>query len=383
MPYSFSAPRVVFGRGARAGIAGHAVRLGRRCLFVTGSNPDRHDWLHSELRETMASVLVVRAPEEPDTLFLREQLRLARQAECDVVVAIGGGSVLDTGKALAALLTNTADLFTYLEVVGRGLALDKPSRPMIAVPTTAGSGAEATANAVLTVPDKGIKVSLRGPALLPDLAIVDPALSLSLPWTLTASTGLDALTQLIEAFVSHAASPLTDPLCRDGIQRSVRSLRQAVAEGADLDARTDLALASLFSGMALANAKLGAVHGFAAPLGGQLRAPHGAICAALLPQVMEVNIWAMQRRDTRNPALDRYAEVARLLTGSEDATPVHGVAWVRRLCADLGIIGLGALGLDEANLPDLADKASAASSMRGNPVELTRDELLFILRRAL
>lgn len=135
--------------------------------------------------------------------------------------------------------------------------------------------------------------------------------------------------------------PLTDPFCRGGIQRSVRSLRQAVAEGADLDARTDLALASLFSGMALANAKLGAVHGFAAPLGGQLRAPHGAICAALLPQVMEVNIWAMQRRDTRNPALDRYAEVARLLTGSEDATPVHGVAWVRRLCADLGIIGLG------------------------------------------
>ncbi len=379
----FSTPRVVFGRGVRAEIAGHAVRQGRRCLLVTGGNPERHDWLHVELRETMAAVLVVRTPDEPDTLFIREQLLQARDAACDVVVAIGGGSVLDTGKALAALLTNTSDLFAYLEVVGRGLPLDKPSRPMIAVPTTAGSGAEVTANAVLVVPDKGVKVSLRGAALMPDLAVVDPELTVSLPPVLTASTGLDALTQLIEAFVCHAASPLTDPLCRDGIQRSARSLRRAVLDGADLDARTDLALASLFSGMALANAKLGAVHGFAAPLGGQLHAQHGLICAALLPQVMEVNIWAMQRRDAHNPALARYAEIARILTEDQEATPAQGVAWVRQLCSDLGIAGLVALGLTKADQSELADKASASSSMRGNPVVLTRDELLFILRRSM
>lgn len=383
MTYNFSTPKVVFGRGTRARIAGHAVRQGRRCLLVTGGNPDRHDWLHVELRETMAAVVMVRTPEEPDTLFIREQLLLARDSACDVVVAIGGGSALDTGKALAALLTNTSDLFTYLEVVGRGLPLETPSRFMIAVPTTAGSGAEVTANAVLAVPDKGLKVSLRGPAVMPDLAIVDPELAISLPSAQTASTGLDALTQLIEAFVSNAASPLTDPLCRDGIERASRSLRLAVANGEDLDARTDLAMASLFSGMALANARLGAVHGFAAPLGGVLRVPHGVVCAALLPQVMEVNIWAMQRRDTRNQALGKYTEIARILTGNPSATPVDGVTWIRQLCSNLGIVGLGPLGLAVANLEELADKAAASSSMRGNPVPLTRDELLFILRRAM
>ncbi|NCD35195.1 MAG: iron-containing alcohol dehydrogenase [Spartobacteria bacterium] len=383
MTYNFSTPKVVFGRGTRARIAGHAVRQGRRCLLVTGGNPDRHDWLHVELRETMAAVVMVRTPEEPDTLFIREQLLLARDSACDVVVAIGGGSALDTGKALAALLTNTSDLFTYLEVVGRGLPLETPSRFMIAVPTTAGSGAEVTANAVLAVPDKGLKVSLRGPAVMPDLAIVDPELAISLPSAQTAPTGLDALTQLIEAFVSNAASPLTDPLCRDGIERASRSLRLAVANGEDLDARTDLAMASLFSGMALANARLGAVHGFAAPLGGVLRVPHGVVCAALLPQVMEVNIWAMQRRDTRNQALGKYTEIARILTGNPSATPVDGVTWIRQLCSNLGIVGLGPLGLAVANLEELADKAAASSSMRGNPVPLTRDELLFILRRAM
>lgn len=383
MPHHFFTPRVVFGCAARADISRHAARMGRRCLFVTGRRAERHATLLHILREAMTAVHLVRVPAEPDTSFIREQARLALEANCDVVVAIGGGSVLDTGKVLAALMTNTADLFTYLEVVGRGNPLDEPSVPMIAVPTTAGSGAEATANAVLVVPDQGVKVSLRGTALMPDLAIVDPELTLPLPPGLTASTGLDALTQLVEAFVSPFASPLTDPVCREGIERSARSLRRAVADGSDKDARIDLALASLFSGMALANAKLGAVHGFAAPLGGQLRAPHGALCAALLPQVMEVNIWAMQRRDTHNPALTRYAEVARLLTGRPDASPAQGVAWVRRLRADLGIAGLAELGLTEADMETVADKAAAASSMAGNPVVLTRDELLFILRRSM
>jgi alcohol dehydrogenase class IV len=381
MLYSFSTARVVFGIGARAGVATHAAHLGKRCLLVTGSRAARCDWLLEDLRDVMDKVTSVAISGEPETAFISAQAEAARQAGCDVVVAIGGGSVIDAGKALAALAANTGDVFEYLEVVGRGRPLEHDPLPMIAVPTTAGTGAEVTANAVLLSPAHGVKASLRAPGLIPCLAIVDPELAVSLPPRQTAASGMDALTQLMECFVSHAASPLTDPLCRDGLTRAARSLRIAVQDGADLRARSDMALAALFSGMALANARLGAVHGFAAPLGAMLGAAHGEICAALLPHVMEANIKVLRATDSSHPALDRYAEVGQLLTGVREAQA--GVDFVRSLCADLGVRGLKVLGLDEGRVDEAARKAAKASSMKGNPVVLDHERLVSILLGAL
>lgn len=381
MTYSFSTARVIFGIGARVGVATHAARMGRRCLLVTGARPDRSAWLFEDLRNVMEDVSGVALDGEPETGFISAQAGAARRAGCDMVVAIGGGSVIDAGKALAALAANAGDVFEYLEVVGQGLPLEHEPLPMIAVPTTAGTGAEVTANAVLLSPSHGVKASLRAPGLIPSLAIVDPELTVSLPPRQTAASGMDALTQLMECFVSHAASPLTDPLCRDGMSRAARSLLRAVAHGADLEARSDMALAALFSGMALANAKLGAVHGFAAPLGGMLGAAHGEICAALLPHVMEANIEVLRAADSAHPLLDRYAEVGMLLAGERDATAA--ARFVRSLCADLGVRGLRALGLDEKRVDEAARKAALASSMKGNPVVLEHDRLVAILMNAL
>ena len=381
MIYSFSTARVIFGVGASVGVAAHAARMGRRCLFVTGSRPERCAWLLADLKAMMEDVRQVCLAGEPETGFVRDEAQAARRAGCDVVVAIGGGSVIDAGKALAALIVNGSDVYEYLEVVGKGRPLEHAPLPMVAVPTTSGTGAEVTANAVLLSPEHGVKVSLRAPSLVPAVAVVDPELTVSLPPRQTCASGMDALTQLMECFVSQAASPLTDPLCRDGMARAGRSLRRAVTCGDDLAARTDMSLASLFSGMALANGRLGAVHGFAAPLGGMLGAPHGEICAALLPHVMEANIKALRAEASSHPALDRYAEVGLILAGEREA--MAGARFTHALCAELGVRGLGALGLDKSRVDEAARKAALASSMKGNPVVLGHERLAAILLAAL
>lgn len=375
---TFTTARIVYGPGSRSSIATEASRFGRRCVLVTGSSVSRIQWLMDALQAVMEDVLLVSVNREPDVSFVERMVRQVRTARCTVVVAIGGGSVLDAGKALAALVTNTREVMDYLEVVGRGMPLDVKPLPVIAVPTTAGTGSEVTANAVLSVPEHGVKVSLRSADMIPHLAVVDPELALSLPPAQTLATGLDALTQLMEAYVSHAHNPLTAPFCRDGMARVRRSLARAVQDGSDLDAREDMALASLYSGMALANGKLGAVHGFAAPLGAMLGASHGAICAALLPHVMTVNIAALKERKSTDKALQRYAEVAQILCDSHD--PEAGVRWVLSLSKELGAPSLADLGARVEHFDEYAAKASKASSMRGNPIELTLDELREILR---
>jgi alcohol dehydrogenase class IV len=251
------------------------------------------------------------------------------------------------------------------------------------VPTTAGTGSEVTRNAVLAVPSHGVKVSMRSPLLLPRLAIVDPALTLGLPAALTASTGMDALTQLIEPYLSVRANPLTDALCVEGIARVARSLRRVVADGADLDARTDMSLAGLFGGLALANAGLGAVHGFAAPVGARFDVPHGAACAALLPAVLRVNVDALRAREPGAPALGRVAVVARLLTGDDHAGADEGGAWLERLRRDLGIPPLGHYGVTEADAAGLCEAAARASSMRGNCIALDASELRRVVLESL
>jgi alcohol dehydrogenase class IV len=382
MRFEFAtASRILFGRGTLLEAAAAARELGRRALLVTGSSPERAARLLETLASAKVETVVFSVPHEPTVDLVRTAVAQARAAECRFVIGIGGGSVLDASKAIAALLTNNGDLIEYLEVIGRARPLIHPSAPCIAIPTTAGTGAEVTRNAVLASPMHGVKVSLRSPFLLPQLALVDPELTCTLPFGVTASTGLDALTQLIEPFVSHRANPVTDSLCREGMQRVARSLRRA-CEAPDDASREDMALASLCGGLALANAGLGAVHGFAAPVGGQFMAPHGAVCAALLPHVMQTNINALRARDPAGEALRRYREVSRILTGDATADETAGIVWVRELCRSLRVPGLRTYGLDLNHVPGLVEKAMQASSMKGNPVPLTRDELFQVLEQA-
>ena len=289
---------------------------------------------------------------------------------------------MDTGKVVAALLTNSGELMNYLEVIGDGQPLTIRSAPYIAIPTTAGTGAEVTRNAVLDSPVHRIKVSMRSPYMLPRLALIDPELTYSMPPSITAATGLDAFTQLLEAFVSDWANPLTDSFCRQGLKRASRALKKVYQNGKDAPAREDMCLASLFGGLALANAKLGAVHGLAGALGGMYNAPHGALCAALLPHVIKVNIAALQSRAPDAPALDRYDEVARIVTSDPGALADQGITWVQELCLQLDIPTLAAYGLEKADFPALVTKSQNASSMKGNPIPLTKGELLEILSMA-
>ena len=240
---------------------------------------------------------------EPEISTVEQGVALAKKGNCELVIGIGGGSAMDAAKAIAAMLANEGELLDYLEIIGRGKALTKPSAPFIAIPTTAGTGSEVTRNAVLSSPEHKLKVSLRSPLMLARVAIVDPELTCDLPPALTASTGCDALTQLIEPFVCARANPMTDGLCVEGIRRAARSLRTAFHDGQNKSAREDMAVASLFGGLALANAGLGAVHGFAGPIGGNFPAPHGAVCAALLPHVMAANIRALRQRAAGSEAL--------------------------------------------------------------------------------
>ena len=322
-------------------------------------------------------------PGEPELDTVRAGTALARRESCDVVIGMGGGSVLDAGKAIAAMITNEGELLDYLEIIGNGKRLSRRPAWFIAIPTTAGTGSEVTRNAVLTSPEHRLKVSLRSLYLLPGVALVDPELTYDLPPGLTASTGLDALTQLIEPFVCARANPMPDALCVEGIRRAARSLRRAYANGHDGGARQDMAVASLFGGMALANAGLGAVHGLAGPLGGMFSAPHGALCAALLPHVMEINSRALRDRQPSSETLRRYDEVARLLTGDATAAAGEGVAWVRQLVGDLKIPRLGVYGITREHSAEVVEKASQASSMKANPIALTPEELAQILEQAI
>ncbi len=383
MPFEFAtAGRIVFGAGTRRGLDTILRSLGRRVLVVSGPSR-RHDaWLEPLLADAGLSRANFAVSGEPTLDTARAGAAKAKDADCDVVLGLGGGSALDAAKAIAALATQPGDILDYLEVIGGGRSLAAMPIPCVAVPTTAGTGSEVTKNAVLGSPEHRVKVSLRSPAMLPRVAIIDPELTLSLPRDVTAATGLDALSQLIEPFVSAKRQPLTDGVCREGLSRIRTALRRACDEPVDLAAREAMSFASLCGGMALANAGLGAVHGFAGPIGGMFPAPHGAVCAVLLPGVMEANI-AAARLVGDDDLLTRYAEIARILTGEAVASSKEGVAWVRSLVAYLAIPPLSTYGITAADVPELVAKSKIASSMKGNPVTLSDNTLAAILAEAI
>jgi alcohol dehydrogenase class IV len=377
-----TAGRIVFGAGAVAGAGAIAREFGRRALVVTGHDARRAEGLLAGLQSAGVSTQTFAVTGEPELATIDQGTALAKKEGCGLVVGIGGGSPIDAAKAIAAMLANEGELLDYVEIIGRGRALAKPSAPFIAIPTTAGTGSEVTRNAVLASPHHRLKVSLRSPLMLARVAIIDPELTRDLPPTLTASTGLDALTQTIEPYVCSRANPMTDGICLEGIRRAARSLRLAFDNGRDPAAREDMAVASLFGGLALANAGLGAVHGFAGPIGGSFSAPHGAICAALLPYVMDANIRALRQRAPGSEALRRYDQVARLLTGQLEAKGDDGVKWVGELTTHLQVSRLGSFGIQREHFPDLVTKAANASSMKANPIALTPAELAAILEQA-
>ncbi len=384
MNFEFAtATRIVFGNGKLRELASLASGFGRRALLVTGRDAGRaakaDEWLEA------AGVALTRfsVSGEPTLAVAEQGMARARGADCELVISVGGGSVIDAGKAIAAMVANGGEVLDYLEVIGRGRALAKPSVPFIAIPTTAGTGSEVTRNAVLASPEQRVKVSLRSPLMLPTVALIDPELTYDLPPDLTATTGLDALTQLIEPFTCNRTNPLTDAICRDGLERVARSLGVAFQDGTNAAAREDMALASLFGGLALANAGLGAVHGFAAPIGGMFSAPHGAVCAALLPHVMAANLRALRARQPDGDTLERYREIARRLTGREDATADDGVLWVGELVRKLRIPGLCRYGISSKQQAELVAKAAQASSMKANPIRLTVPELTAVLEAAM
>ncbi|HPZ07819.1 MAG TPA: iron-containing alcohol dehydrogenase [Candidatus Eremiobacteraeota bacterium] len=384
MKFEFAtATRIIFGAGTIKEVPSLAAELGERLLIVTGKNFDRASALIKLLKPKGMSAFIFSVSGEPSIETVMIGIKLARKEKCKFIISIGGGSAIDTGKAISALLTNKGEVLDYLEVIGHGKALTKPSAPFIAIPTTSGTGAEVTKNAVLFSSEHHVKVSLRSNLMLPRIAVIDPELTLSLPPSVTASTGLDALTQLIEPYVCNSPNPLIDTICLEGIKRIVKSLRKAYKNGSDLSAREDMSLASLFGGMALANAKLGAVHGFAGPLGGMFSAPHGAVCARLLPVVMKFNVNALKEREPSSPVLSRYTDVAQLLTGKPSAIPSDEVDYLYSLCDELGILALGTYGLTEDDIPSVVAQAEKASSMKGNPILLTEEELKNILKEAL
>jgi alcohol dehydrogenase class IV len=384
MRFEFAtATKIIYGPGSLVEAGPAAQSMGRRALVVTGADAGRAQSLLDLLAAQKIETYLFQVTGEPTTHVIVQGLQTIREQRSDLIIGIGGGSALDAGKAISALATNPGEMLDYLEVIGRGKTITEKPLPYMAIPTTAGTGTEVTRNAVIGSPENQVKVSLRSPFMLPNLALVDPELTYDLPLDVTASTGLDALTQLIEPFVSVKANPIADALAREGIRLAARALPALQRDLGNRSARDEMALASLLGGMAMANAALGGVHGFAGPLGGMFPIPHGVVCSRLLPIVMEANLAAVEKRQADGRTHARYQEIARMLTGDALAQPMDGVRWVQNLVDQLGISNLGAYGIKQEHIPEIIEKSARASSMKGNPIQLTEAEMSAILEQAL
>ena len=383
MGFEYASPnRIFFGEGMLSKAGAIASGFGEKALIVTGSGSVPLDGLFQSLEVAGIRGDVFQVETEPDIQTIIAGLELAKSSDCEFVISFGGGSVLDTGKAIAAMLTNPGELMDYLEVVGEGKEIPYPAAPMLALPTTAGPGTEVTRNAVILSAEHRVKVSMRSYKMIPSVAIIDPVLTYTMPPAVTASTGMDALTQVIEGYVSKLANPMTDAVCREGIIRGARSLLRAFQQGDDKSAREDMCYTSLFGGLAVANGGLGAVHGFAGPIGGMFKASHGVICARLLPHVMKYNVKASENSQEKSQLQSRYRDIARWVTGNDQATIDDGVAWITELAYALEIPGLSALGIEKKDFDLIVEKSKVSSSMQKNPLKLDEGTLKNILTEA-
>ncbi len=386
-------PEVLFGEGVLARAAELASGFGRRLLLVTGRRSlraSRH-WpvLESALRARGLSWELLAVETEPSPELVDGAVARLRGHEIHSVLAVGGGSAMDAAKAVAALLPTGGKVLDHLEEVGRGVPYEGPALPVVAAPTTAGTGSEATRNAVLSVRgERGFKRSLRHDSLVPRHAVVDPLLLETCPKEIVAADGMDAVTQLLEAYASPRASPFTDALCESGLAAAREGLLAWFEERGDVRAaRSRMAYAALLSGIALAHAGLGAVHGLAAPLGAFFPAPHGAVCGTLLAAAIATNVAALRAREPSSPALARYARACAILSGAEGEAarqdaPERLAALLSSWTERLGIPRLGSFGVAAADVEKVV-ASSRAGSMRTNPIVLSDEELSEILRRRL
>jgi alcohol dehydrogenase class IV len=374
--------RIIFHPGSIKGITELLLEFGDKVLIISGSRSNRIANLEKFLDPSKISYQVFQTSGEPTILSVKDGIRKARELNIDALIAIGGGSVIDTGKAISTMLTNPGELEDYLEVVGQAKPILHRAKPLIAIPTTAGTGSEVTRNAVIKVPSKKVKVSLRGRKIIPEVALIDPNLTLDTPSEITASTGMDALSQVIEPYISIKGNPFVDLICEDAIKKASDSLLNAFKTSDDLLSRENMCWVSLFGGIALANAGLGAVHGFAGVIGGMHDIPHGVICARLLPSVLEMNINAISERQPSNPILEKFRTITKFLTHSEKSEIIDGVRWLETLCEEMKIPHLGELGVEINEFPEIIQNAKFSSSMKGNPIELTTKELFRVLEKS-
>ncbi len=371
-----TATEIRFGRGEARRAVPDLARLGQRVLLAHGATATRADWLHDALTAEGCMLSTFSVPGEPDVALIAAGVAAARESGVQAVIAIGGGAVIDAAKAIAALVPATRPMLDHLEVVGLGLPLDAASLPFAALPTTAGTGAEVTRNAVISVPEARRKVSLRDARMLPRIAVIDPSLMDGTPRRVTLASGLDAITQVIEPYLSNRANPMTDALCLPVIESGLRALRMLMQHEAE-DARDAMAWTSLCGGMALANAGLGVVHALAGPLGGLSGASHGAICGALLPHGLAAN-------DTHatGDAARRIDRVRHCLAEALSASPRDAFAALDEWSRNAGLPGLGAQGVTEEHCARAAAMAVNSSSMIANPVPLDEAALTEIMKRA-
>lgn len=378
--FSFFMPQSVhFGRGQRHNAAKFAKRFGNNVLVVHGSNATRAEWLVEACGDHGLTVSAMGCENEPALPDIEQSLRRYAGCRPDVILALGGGSVIDFAKAISALMRCGGPVKAYLEVVGEGRALEKDPIPVIALPTTAGTGSEVTKNAVITIPDEGIKVSLRDPRMVPMIAIVDADLMQGAPKLVVLSTALDAVTQVIEPYLSIKANPMTDALCRAAIPTGLRSLRRVV-EHDDAAAWDEMAWVSTCGGLALANAGLGAVHGFAGVIGGKTNAPHGEICGALLPSVLRSH----SEHAVEGTRMYRRVRWVQSQLDEHFGTPDsgNGISALALWSANMGLRNLTEIGLSDEYFIEVAHASQNTSSMKGNPFSLGIDELVTILKNA-
>lgn len=377
--FSFTtAGSIHFGWGSRNTLVQHVRSYGNRALMLYSKSVGVINEIIAEIENhniILAKEVLTGEPTDKDIEDLAEKYR---NSNFDVMIAIGGGSVLDSGKALSALLTNPGELMDYLEVVGKGKPLQNKPCPLIALPTTSGTGTEVTKNAVIKVVDKKVKVSMRNPAMIPAVAIIDPELTVSVPSAVTASTGMDAFIQVLEPFCSRKANRMVDLFCREGIPLAARNLPTAYHHPENQEARTMMAWVSLLGGLSLANAGLGAVHGFAGPIGGMFDVSHGTICACLLPQVWRMNLLKLQKQDDQM-LLERFSQIAAWVTDEDHSDVSQAIEWFIGLNEELGIPKLKQLGIKEKDYEAIISKALVSSSMKGNPVSLDANDLHEIL----